>query len=265
MSHFFRKRPPRGFTLVELLVVIGIIALLISILLPALQKAKDAANSAACQSNLRQLTTAFIMFANEHKNRLPGNKHDVTNPDKEKTDWLCGDEPYSGGTSTQNRITQLHKGTVYKYLKSKKVYVCPSGGQDGAVGGTGAGSNLWCDYSAFNSLSGANMSLLKRARYKDPVTSRYQYVNFPVLVEEHPKGINAGQAEGGHSESDRLADRHRKGGYFSSIDGSVHYLQEHPNATANNNWFGSYPGDKWQSLGKDFTWGEWGKRTTAEQ
>jgi prepilin-type N-terminal cleavage/methylation domain-containing protein/prepilin-type processing-associated H-X9-DG protein len=70
-------RKSRAFTLVELLVVIGIIALLISILLPALSKARKQAGTARCLSNLRQVAMGFQFYANDYKGALPVTKQEL--------------------------------------------------------------------------------------------------------------------------------------------------------------------------------------------
>src|SRR5216117_3102676 len=69
------RRKTRGFTLVELLVVIGIIALLISILLPALTKARAAAQTIACSANLRSILQAMQIFAAQNNGQIPGSAY----------------------------------------------------------------------------------------------------------------------------------------------------------------------------------------------
>ena len=86
-----KRRNPIGFTLVELLVVIGIIAVLIAILLPALTRARDQAQTIQCQSNLRQLHNAFVIYSGMfHNYCIPAQAGNGTIGGSAVDDWWLG-------------------------------------------------------------------------------------------------------------------------------------------------------------------------------
>lgn len=109
-----------GFTLIELLVVIAIIAILASMLLPALSRAKAKAQSAACRGNLRQMQFAWKVYTDESNDVMPLNWID--------SGGLARNLPGSwalGNAATDSDLTNLTSGTLYPHLKSPRVYLCP--------------------------------------------------------------------------------------------------------------------------------------------
>src|SRR5436190_1746970 len=180
------KKP--AFTLIELLVVIAIIAILAALLLPALSKSKARAQGIGCVNNLRQLTTAWFLYADDEQDRFVNN-HGRDETRQKRQTWANNVEDWANSDDNTN-LTLLTEAKLAGYLgKSAGVFKCPS---DKSVAANGPRIRSM----SMNSLVG------------DPgtLTNRYNpaYVQFfksadaldPshvfVFLDEHPDTINDG-------------------------------------------------------------------------
>lgn len=124
LTHAHRPDRTRGFTLVELLVVIGIIAVLIGILLPTLNKARESAKSAACKSNLRQIGVAYTNYITS--NRRWSKPGDILTL-KDGNGNQIGQQSWFYYYDTATGVYDPTGGFLCKYFNSKTdVYECPS-------------------------------------------------------------------------------------------------------------------------------------------
>ncbi len=129
-------RQQHGFTLIELLVVIAIIAILAAILFPVFARARERARQTSCLSNLRQIGTAFMMYAQDYDERF--------------ADTLMGRDtgvpPYFGWNST-----------LMPYVQNHQIFRCPSAGWGSdSMGGSGTING---GYGAVRQVLGYNGSI----------------------------------------------------------------------------------------------------------
>ena len=123
------RRPGRtGFTLVELLVVIAIIAVLMAILMPSLRAAKQIAQGVACAANVRQLSIAWTIYADDNDSRLVGAQ--VSIGSWKAKEWVhrraqSGDPGFVSGMSGHEcELTGIRIGALFTYVNSTEVYHC---------------------------------------------------------------------------------------------------------------------------------------------
>src|SRR5688572_271338 len=117
----------RGFTLIEILVVIAIIAILAAIIFPVFAASREKARSTACLSNLRQLGNGYMLYVQDHDELFPLNAQAPTRPGIRAY--------YSPPNLVASRSTPQHvawystqgPNAVYPYTRSYEIWACPSG------------------------------------------------------------------------------------------------------------------------------------------
>ncbi|MHC4325921.1 MAG: type II secretion system protein [Planctomycetota bacterium] len=124
-------RKAKGFTLIELLVVIAVIALLMAILVPVLRSARERAHRTVCMSNLRQLTFAWVTYADQHDGKIVsglaffmGVSRRVSG-NREVEGWMGQAFQYPENRSAV--IKNPDKGALWPYLRDIDVYRCQRG------------------------------------------------------------------------------------------------------------------------------------------
>jgi prepilin-type N-terminal cleavage/methylation domain-containing protein/prepilin-type processing-associated H-X9-DG protein len=131
----------KGFTLIELLVVIAIIAILMAILMPALNRAREQGQRSACLNNLKQLQLAWIAYAGDNDDKIVNGEAEYgtagvtstpTSGRHAREKWWVGTDCASGYMTGGKlpeiqQLSAIRSGALYPFVPADKLYRCPTG------------------------------------------------------------------------------------------------------------------------------------------
>jgi prepilin-type N-terminal cleavage/methylation domain-containing protein/prepilin-type processing-associated H-X9-DG protein len=236
-QHATRNTPP-GFTLIELLVVIAIIAILAAMLLPALARAKDKAKTVNCLSNLKQLVTAWHLYAVDNQDLLVPNDWINSAFITGQSGSIHGPSWCPDAAELDSSPTNLENGLLFPYCASVGIYHCPADTSQ-VLGSNGQPLGQLRDrsYNLSQSVNGDSEFLvaLQIPGVSDiPSWRKLSQISGPqpaqafVFIDENPDtladahfGNPVGLPSYVPTWFDMPADRHNRGANLSFADGHV--------------------------------------------
>jgi prepilin-type N-terminal cleavage/methylation domain-containing protein len=236
-----RKDHRLGFTLVEVLVVVAIIAVLISILLPSLARARDFARLSVCMNNQRELARGFFLYSKDHDDLLPGVEWWIAarSPGASRSGDYYDKAPDSGQLYGQLPTEEVpDRGASKNYVATRKTFVCPMD-QKRRIWDYDSNEKPYKTFSyTRNAQIAHSMNVPLRGEvvdYRDTFIDftdyfyRFDQVQYPgrtpLLVEESEESeMDDGEFVVSSSGNDRLTERHRKKAVISYHDTHVDWV-----------------------------------------
>jgi prepilin-type N-terminal cleavage/methylation domain-containing protein/prepilin-type processing-associated H-X9-DG protein len=266
MRPYEEKRRHSGFTLIELMVVIAIVAILAGLLFSALVRANGKAQAIFCLNNLKQLQTAWFMYMSDQNDWLTPNIS--ASAHNQSGSWVLGNAREDLTTSN------VLAGAMFAYSKSADTYRCPAD-QSVVIGNKSLrrtrsfSLNAWLHSKINNGHGGWDWDfdtlVGERHRYSQILTLRPGPSGVFVFIDEHPQSIDDGLwaqwpadpkdalMSGGGFGADTSncqtwaklpADRHQQGANLSFADGhAVFHRWEAPKVFHDYNWPAEAGGD----------------------